>query len=361
MDRKLKVGIIGATGYVGQRFITRLSGHPWFETVALAASPRSAGKTYSEAVKGRWKIDLPIPAEIQHMNVWGTDAIEQMCESVDFVFCAVDMPKDEIRALEEQIARTETPVVSNNSAHRWTPDVPVMIPEINPEHVAVIPFQRRRLGTERGFVAAKPNCSIQSYVPALSALREYGIEQVVACTYQAISGAGKTFADWPEMLGNMIPYIGGEDEKSEQEPLRIWGRVENGVVVPAVAPVISAQCYRVAVQEGHTAAVSVKFTQKPDREEILARWTAFEGLPQVRNLPSAPKPFLRYLEDPTRPQPALDANAGDGMAVSIGRLRPDPVMDWKFTCLSHNTLRGAAGGAVLTAELLADQGYIVAK
>ncbi|NLN45336.1 MAG: aspartate-semialdehyde dehydrogenase [Clostridiaceae bacterium] len=361
MDKKLKVGIIGATGYVGQRFITLLSGHPWFETVALAASPRSAGKTYGEAVKGRWKIDLPMPAEIESMIVWGTDAIEQMCESVDFVFCAVDMPKDEIRALEERIARTETPVVSNNSAHRWTPDVPVMIPEINPEHVAVIPFQRRRLGTVRGFVAAKPNCSIQSYVPALSALRAFGIEQVVTCTYQAISGAGKTFVDWPEMQNNMIPYIGGEDEKSEQEPLRIWGRVENGVVVPATAPVISAQCYRIAVQEGHTAAVSVKFTQKPDREEILARWAAFEGLPQVRNLPSAPKPFLRYLEDPNRPQPALDANAGGGMAVSIGRLRPDPVMDWKFTCLSHNTLRGAAGGAVLTAELLVDQGYIVAK
>ncbi len=361
MDRKLKVGIIGATGYVGQRFVTLLDDHPWFETAAVAASPRSAGKTYEQAVETRWKLKTGIPASVRSMVLWSTDDIEQLCENVDFVFCAVDMPKDQIRILEERIAKTETPVVSNNSAHRWTPDVPVMIPEINPEHAAVIPDQRLRLGTRRGFITAKPNCSIQSYVPALSPLRDFGIDKLMVCTYQAISGAGKTFADWPEMVGNLIPYIGGEEEKSEQEPLRIWGQVSGGQIVQASGPVISAQCYRVPVQEGHTAAVSVSFARKPSMEEILARWAAFEGLPQIRRLPSAPVPFLRYLTDDNRPQVTLDVDAGGGMAISIGRLRPDPILDYRFCCLSHNTLRGAAGGAVLTAELLVDQGYIEAK
>ncbi|HEY5466038.1 MAG TPA: aspartate-semialdehyde dehydrogenase [Clostridia bacterium] len=361
MEKKLKVGIIGTTGYVGQRFVTCLDNHPWFETTALAASPRSAGKTYRQAASGRWKLETAIPAAVQDMTVWSIDEIERMCEQVDFVFCAVDMHKDEIRLLEERIARTETPVISNNSAHRWTPDVPMMIPEINPDHAAVIPFQRKRLGTRRGFIAAKPNCSIQSYVPALTPLRDFGIEKIMVCTYQAISGAGKTFADWPEMVGNLIPYISGEEEKSEQEPLRIWGNVVEGSVVKASGPVISAQCYRVAVQEGHTAAVSVSFANPPSKEEILARWASFAGLPQIRRLPSAPTPFLRYLSEDNRPQPLLDAMAGGGMAVSIGRLRPDPILVYRFCCLSHNTLRGAAGGAVLTAELLVDQGYIEAK
>ncbi len=361
MGKKLKVGIVGATGYVGQRFITLLHNHPWFETAALAASPRSAGKTYMEAAGSRWKLGTPIPEAVRGMRVWGTSEIEPMCEQVDFVFCAVDMPKDEIRSLEDRMAKTETPVVSNNSAHRWTPDVPMLIPEINPEHTALIPYQRKRLGTQRGFVAVKPNCSIQSYVPALTPLAGFGIEKVMVCTYQAISGAGKTFAEWPEMVNNMIPYIGGEEEKSEQEPLRIWGHVDQGVIVPASAPAISAQCYRVAVQEGHTAAVSVSFTHKPSRDEILAQWAQYQGLPQAHALPSAPHPFLQYLDEPDRPQPALDADTDGGMRISIGRLRPDSILDWKFSCLSHNTLRGAAGGGVLSAELLVDQGFITAK
>ncbi len=361
MDKKFKVGVIGATGYVGQRFLTLLENHPWFETTVLAASPRSAGKTYEDAAAGRWKLGAVMPESVRGMRVRSIDDIEKLCEEVDFVFCAVDMKKDEIRVLEERIARAETPVVSNNSAHRWTPDVPVMIPEINPDHADIIPVQRKRLGTRYGFIAAKPNCSIQSYVPALSPLRDFGLEKIIVSTYQAISGAGKTFADWPEMTGNLIPYIGGEEEKSEQEPLRIWGRVEGDRIVKSDAPVISAQCYRVAVQEGHTAAVAVSFNKKPPRDEILSRWASFKGLPQMRGLPSAPVPFLRYLEDDNRPQPLLDAEAGNGMAVSIGRLREDPILDWRFCCLSHNTLRGAAGGAFLTAELLVDKGYIQHK
>lgn len=361
MDKKLKVGVIGGTGYVGQRFIALLENHPWYTCVAVAASPRSAGKRYEDAVGDRWKIDAAMPAYVKDMIVYGTDEIERLCETVDFVFCAVDMKKDEIKALEERIARLETPVVSNNSAHRWTPDVPVIIPELNSDHSAIIDVQKKRLGTSRGFITAKPNCSIQSYVPALTPLMDFGIEKISVCTYQAISGAGKTFADWPEMVGNLIPYIGGEEEKSEKEPLKIWGSVGTDSIETAAAPVISAQCYRVAVQEGHTAAVSVSFKTKPSRDEILSRWASFEGAAQKLNLPSAPKPFLQYLEEDNRPQPLLDAGFEHGMGVSIGRLREDNIFDYKFTCLSHNTLRGAAGGALLTAELLTSQGYIKSK
>jgi len=307
MFQKLRVGVIGGTGYVGQRFITLLDNHPWFTCVAVAASPRSAGKRYEDAVGDRWKIDSVMPAYVKDMIVYGMDEIESLCKEVDFVFCAVDMKKDEIKALEERIAQLETPVISNNSAHRWTPDVPVIIPELNSDHASIIEVQRKRLGTKRGFIAAKPNCSIQSYVPALTPLLDFGIEKISVCTYQAISGAGKTFADWPEMVGNMIPFIGGEEEKSEQEPLKIWGSVGKDGIIPAKKPVISAQCYRVAIQEGHTAAVSVSFAKKPSREEILSRWASFEGVPQKLGLPSAPKPFLQYLEESNRPQPFLDA------------------------------------------------------
>jgi len=358
MDKKLKVGVIGGTGYVGQRFIALLENHPWFTCTAVAASPRSAGKRYEDAVGSRWKIDVPMPSYVKDMIVYGTDEIEKLCEKVDFVFCAVDMKKEEIRELEERVAKCETPVVSNNSAHRWTPDVPVIIPELNSGHASVIDAQKKRLGTKRGFIAAKPNCSIQSYVPALTPLLDFGIEKISVCTYQAISGAGKTFKDWPEMIGNVIPYIGGEEEKSEKEPLKIWGSVGKDSIVTAAAPLISAQCYRVAVQEGHTAAVSVSFTKKPSREEMLARWADFETVPQKLGLPSAPKPFLKYMEEDNRPQPLLDAGFEHGMGVTIGRLREDNIFDYKFTCLSHNTLRGAAGGAVLTAELLTKLGYI---
>lgn len=361
MQQKFRVGVIGGTGYVGQRFITLLDGHPQFNVTVIAASPRSVGKTYGEAVKNRWKLPIAIPEDVRSLVVYSTDAIEAICKEVDFVFCAVDMKKDEIRALEERIAKLETPVVSNNSAHRWTDDVPVIIPEINPGHASLIESQRRRLGTTRGFIAAKPNCSIQSYVPALTPLQDFGIEAISVCTYQAISGAGKTFADWPDMVHNLIPYIGGEEEKSELEPGKIWGALAEDRIVPADKPVISAQCYRVSVQEGHTAAVSVKFRVKPTMEEIIERWSSYEGIPQKANLPTAPHPFLRYLPDDNRPQPALDAMAGNGMAVSIGRLREDPLFDYKFTCLSHNTIRGAAGGAILTAELLVHLGYIQLK
>lgn len=361
MNSKLKVGVIGGTGYVGQRFIALLENHPWFTCTAVAASPRSAGKRYEDAVDGRWKIDVPMPDYVKNMIVYGTDDIERLCDDVDFVFCAVDMKKDEIKALEERIAKLETPVVSNNSAHRWTPDVPVIIPEINADHAAIIDVQKKRLGTKRGFIAVKPNCSIQSYVPALTPLMEYGVEKISVCTYQAISGAGKTFTDWPEMVGNVIPYIGGEEEKSEKEPLKIWGQLGTDSILSAKGPVISAQCYRVAVQEGHTAAVSVSFKNKPSREQILAHWASFEGEAQKLDLPSAPKPFLQYLEEDNRPQPLLDAGFQNGMGVSIGRLREDSIFDYKFTCLSHNTLRGAAGGALLTAELLAQKGYLQSK
>ena len=361
MDRKYRVGIIGATGMVGQRFVSLLKDHPWFEVTTLAASARSAGKKYGDLMEGRWAFDWEIPANVRDLVVMDASRVEEVAAGVDFVFCAVDMPKDQIRALEDAYARTETPVVSNNSAHRWTEDVPMMVPEVNDAHTAVIEAQRKRLGTKVGFVAAKPNCSIQGYVPALSPLRDFGIRLISVCTYQAISGAGKTFKSWPEMVDNVIPYIGGEEEKSEQEPLKIWGRVEDGKIVKADAPVISAQCYRVAAADGHMAAVSVSFDRKPSKEEILKRWREFKGLPQTLELPSAPRQFLNYFEEENRPQTRLDRDIEGGMGVSIGRLREDSIFDYKFVSLSHNTLRGAAGGAVLLAELLCAEGYIEHK
>ena len=361
MEKKLRVGILGATGMVGQRFISLLEDHPWFQVVTVAASARSAGKTYEEAVGDRWKMTSPMPEAVKKLVVMNVAEVEKVASTVDFVFSAVDMTKDEIRAIEEAYAKTETPVVSNNSAHRWTTDVPMVIPEINPEHFAVIPFQRKRLGTTRGFVAVKPNCSIQSYTPALTAWKEFEPYEVVATTYQAISGAGKTFKDWPEMAENIIPYIGGEEEKSEQEPLRIWGTLEGGVIVKAKEPVITCQCIRVPVLNGHTAAVFVKFRKKPSKEQLIEKLVSFKGLPQELNLPSAPEQFIQYMEEDNRPQVTLDVDFGKGMGVSIGRLREDTVYDWKFVGLSHNTVRGAAGGAVLCAELLTEQGYITHK
>lgn len=361
MSEKLKVGILGGTGMVGQRFIFLLENHPWFEVTTIAASPRSAGKTYEEAVGGRWKMTTPMPEAVKKIVVMNVNEVEEVAAKVDFVFSAVDMTKEEIRAIEEAYAKTETPVVSNNSAHRWTPDVPMVIPEINPEHTKVIEFQKKRLGTKKGFVAVKPNCSIQSYAPVLSAWMEYEPYEVVATTYQAISGAGKTFKDWPEMEGNIIPYIGGEEEKSEKEPLRIWGEIKDGVIVPATSPVITCQCIRVPVLNGHTAAVFVKFKKKPTKEELIEKLVSFKGLPQDLELPSAPKQFIRYMEEENRPQVVLDVDYERGMGISVGRLREDTVYDWKFVGLSHNTVRGAAGGAVLCAELLTKQGYITAK
>ena len=361
MEKKLRVGILGATGMVGQRFISLLEDHPWFQVVTVAASARSAGKTYEEAVGDRWKMTSPMLEAVKKLVVMNVAEVEKVASTVDFVFSAVDMTKDEIRAIEEAYAKTETPVVSNNSAHRWTPDVPMVIPEINPEHFAVIPFQRKRLGTTRGFVAVKPNCSIQSYTPALTAWKEFEPYEVVATTYQAISGAGKTFKDWPEMVENIIPYIGGEEEKSEQEPLRIWGTLEGGVIVKAKEPVITCQCIRVPVLNGHTAAVFVKFRKKPSKEQLIEKLVSFKGLPQELRLPSAPEQFIQYMEEDDRPQVTLDVDFGKGMGVSIGRLREDTVYDWKFVGLSHNTVRGAAGGAVLCAELLTEQGYITHK
>ncbi len=357
VNPKLKVGVVGATGMVGQRFLTLLENHPYFEVAALAASPRSAGKPYAEAVEGRWKMQVPIPEKFKNMVLHDANDTKTMGELCSFVFCAVDMKKDEIRALEEKYARAEIPVVSNNSAHRWTPDVPMVVPEINPEHLAVIEHQRRRLGTKRGFIAVKPNCSIQSYVPALTPLLCYRPTLVVATTYQAISGAGKTFREWPAMIDNVIPYIGGEEEKSEQEPLRVWGHIENGVIVKADAPLITTQCIRVPVTDGHTAAVFVKFKKKPSREDILRAWAEFRGLPQELELPHAPAQFVTYFEEDDRPQAALDRGLYGGMGVSVGRLREDSFFDYKFVGLSHNTLRGAAGGAVLIAELLFRKGY----
>ena len=353
-----KAGIIGATGMVGQRFATLLENHPWFEVTALAASPRSAGKTYEEAVGNRWAMTSPMPEKMKNMVVLNAvDDIEKIAGLVDFVFCAVDMKKDEIKALEEKYAKAEIPVVSNNSAHRGTPDVPMVVPEINDDHIQIIESQRKRLGTKKGFIAVKSNCSIQSYVPALNPLMEYGITKVLACTYQAISGAGKTFETWPEMLDNLIPFIGGEEEKSEQEPLKVWGHIEGDKIVNAQTPSITTQCLRVPVSDGHTAAVFVSFDKKPSKEEILNKWAAFKGAPQELDLPSAPKQFIHYFEYDNRPQAKLDRNLEGGMAVSVGRLREDTQYDYKFVCLSHNTLRGAAGGGVLLAELLAAKGY----
>lgn len=359
--KQYRVAVVGATGMVGQRFLTLLDGHPWFQTVAVAASPRSAGQAYGQAVAGRWVMDKLIPEDVLNMTVLDASNVKAVSEQADFILCAVDMAKDEIRALEEAYAKAETPVVSNNSANRGMTDVPMLIPEINPEHAQVISLQRRRLGTKQGFIAVKPNCSIQSYVPALHPLMPFGIQEVSVCTYQAVSGAGKTLQNWPEMNDNVIPYIGGEEEKSEKEPLKIWGRFGAEGILPASKPLIAAQCLRVPVSDGHMAAVSVRFDQKPSAAEILAAWRDWETLPQQLGLPSAPKPFLKYYEEDNRPQTKIDRNEGRGMAVSIGRLREDPIMDWRFVALSHNTLRGAAGGAVLMAELLCKEGWIQAK
>ncbi len=361
MSEKLKVGILGGTGMVGQRFVSLLENHPWFEVAAIAASPRSAGKTYEDAVGGRWKMQTPMPEAVKKMIVKNVNEIEEVGSAVDFVFSAVDMSKEEIREIEESYAKAEVPVVSNNSAHRWTPDVPMVVPEINPEHLEVIEGQKKRLGTKNGFIVVKPNCSIQSYTPALTAWRKFEPTLVVATTYQAISGAGKTFQDWPEMERNIIPYIGGEEEKSEQEPLRIFGKVVDGKIEKAQSPLITCQCIRVPVLDGHTAAVFVNFAKKPTKEELLQALAEFRGLPQELELPNAPKQFIRYLEDDDRPQVALDVNYENGFGVSIGRLREDAYFDWKFVGLSHNTVRGAAGGAVLIAELLKAQGYIVSR
>ena len=361
---KYRVGVIGGTGMVGQRFISLMENHPWFQLTAIAASSRSAGKTYEEAVGSRWAMAGEIPAEARGIVVQDAEAdAEQIAGAVDFVFCAVDMKKEEIRALEEKYAKLECPVVSNNSAHRWTEDVPMVIPEINDSHIQLIHSQRKRLGTKRGFIAVKSNCSLQSYVPALHPLLKYGLEKALVCTYQAISGAGKTFATWPEMVDNVIPYIGGEEEKSEQEPLKIWGEIVDGKLVKAQGPALTAQCLRVPVSDGHMAACFMKFAdgKAPSMEQIKADWAAFSGRPQALSLPSAPKQFLHYFEEENRPQTKLDRMLENGMAVSIGRLRPDTQYDYKFVCLSHNTLRGAAGGAVLLAELLCAEGYMEKK
>lgn len=361
MDRKLRVGILGATGMVGQRFVTLMENHPWFEVTAVAASARSTGQTYEEAVGGRWKMETPMPEYVKNMTVMNITEVEKVTALVDFVFCALNMPKDQIREIEDLYAKAETPVVSNNSANRWTPDVPMVVPEINDSHFDVIPYQRKRLGTTRGFIAVKPNCSIQSYAPVLTAWMKFEPTEAVVTTYQAISGAGKTFKDWPEMEGNVIPFISGEEEKSEQEPLRIWGHIENGEIVKAEGVKITSQCLRVPVLNGHTAAAFVNFRKNPSKEELIEAMESFRGYPQEHNLPSAPKQFIRYMTEDDRPQVRLDVNFENGMGISVGRLREDSIFDWKFVGLSHNTLRGAAGGAVLCAETLVDKGYITAK
>lgn len=358
MSKKLKVGILGGTGMVGQRFVTLLDNHPWFEVVSVAASERSAGQTYEEAVKGRWKIEVPIPESVKKLMVRNVMDISTIANEVDMVFCAVDMKKEEIKELEERYAKAEIPVVSNNSAHRWTEDVPMIVPEINPEHTAIIEAQRKRLGTRKGFISVKSNCSLQSYVPPIHALLGFQPEKILACTYQAISGAGKVFGDWPEILDNVIPYIGGEEDKSENEPLKIWGKIEGSKIIKATGPIISAQCYRVPVQDGHMAAVYASFKNKPSKDEILNAWKEFKGKPQELKLPSAPAQFLTYFDQADRPQSKLDRNIENGMGISVGRLREDNLFDYKFVCLSHNTIRGAAGGGVLMAELLKAEGYI---
>lgn len=361
MSNKLKVGVLGATGMVGQRFVALLADHPWFEVTTVAASASSAGKSYADAVAGRWTLATAVPAKTARLTVENASEVGRIAGAVDMVFCAVDMAKDATAKLEEDYARAETPVVSNNSAHRWTPDVPMMIPEINNAHAQIIEAQRRRLGTSRGFIAVKPNCSIQSYVPAIHPLLGFGPTKIAVCTYQAISGAGKTFESWPEMVDNVIPFIKGEEEKSEQEPLKVWGTIRDGKIVSASAPAITAQCIRVPVSDGHMAAVFVAFENKPSRDQILASWKEMTGKPQQLQLPSAPSPFLAYFDDDTRPQTKLDRDAGNGMGVTIGRLRPDAIFDWRFVALSHNTVRGAAGGAVLTAELLKADGYLASR
>ena len=361
MTEKLRVGILGATGMVGQRLIALLENHPWFEVTTVAASPSSAGKTYAEAVEGRWKMDTPIPEAVKSLVMKNVNEVEEVAADVDFVFSAVNMSKDEIKAIEEAYAKAECPVVSNNSAHRWTPDVPMVVPEVNPDHIKVIEDQKKRLGTKRGFIAVKPNCSIQSYSPAITAWLEFEPYEAVVSTYQAISGAGKTFKDWPEMEGNIIPFISGEEEKSELEPLRIWGKVEDGKIVPADFIKITAQCIRVPILYGHTATCFINFRKKPTKEQLIQKLREFKGVPQELDLPSAPKHFIQYLEDDNRPQVQLDVNYENGMGVSIGRLREDSLFDYKFVGLSHNTIRGAAGGGVLCAELLTAKGYISKK
>ena len=356
--KTFRVGVVGATGYVGQCFISLLSGHPWFQISLLMASDRSAGKTYQDAVEGRWQLDEPIPEEIASMRVHNSNDLDRLVNEVDFIFCAVDMKKDALIQLEESIAKLEIPVISNNSANRWTPDVPLIIPEINPDHTALIEVQRKRLNTKYGFIAVKPNCSIQSYVPPLTPLLEYGLEEVLVATYQAVSGAGKRLRDWPEMHANVIPFIGGEEDKSEREPLKVWGKLGNGHIELAEKPVISAQCYRVPVEHGHTAAVFVRFKHVISEADILDHWKQFTSEVEKANLPSAPSPMLRYFEENDRPQPRCDVMLGKGMGISIGRLRKDPIFDYKFACLSHNLIRGAAGGSILTAELLVHQGYL---
>lgn len=360
-QKKLRVGVLGATGMVGQRFLALLENHPWYDVTLVAASANSAGQRYEDSVKGRWALKTPVPRAAGGLTVKNASDVAAIAAEVDFVFCAVDMTKEETAKLEEDYARAETPVVSNNSAHRGTADVPMMVPEINPEHAEVIALQRQRLGTSRGFIAVKPNCSLQSYVPAIHPLMQFGPKRIAVCTYQAISGAGKTFDSWPEMVDNLIPFIKGEEEKSEKEPMKIWGRIEGAGIVAAREPVISAQCIRVPASDGHMAAVFVSFEKKPSREEILALWKGFQGRPQQLGLPSAPTPFLQYFEEENRPQTRLDRDAGNGMAVTIGRLRGDSLFDYRFVALSHNTVRGAAGGAVLTAELLTKDGWITAK
>ncbi|MGA2641694.1 MAG: aspartate-semialdehyde dehydrogenase [Spirochaetia bacterium] len=369
MAEKLRAGIIGATGMVGQRFVSLLADHPWFEVVAVAASKRSADKPYADAVEGRWAMTTPVPPALGALVVKDASKIDEVAGSADFLFCAVDMPKDQARALEDSYARAETPVVSVTSAHRMTPDVPMLLPEVNPHHLGIIEAQRRRLEVKRGFITVKPNCSIQSYVPALHPLREFGIEKVFVCTYQAISGAGKTFKEWPEMVDNVMPFIPGEEEKSEIEPMKVWGTVERDGIRNASSPAITSQCIRVPVSDGHLAAVFVSFKHKPSRERIMESWKSFEGKPQKLGLPSAPRPFLRYFTEENRPQVKLDRDAGGckdaprptGMGITIGRLRDDKLLDYRFVCLSHNTIRGAAGGGVLTAELLKAEGYLAAK
>ncbi|MBQ9444041.1 MAG: aspartate-semialdehyde dehydrogenase [Lachnospiraceae bacterium] len=360
---RLKVAVLGATGMVGQRFISLLEDHPWFEVTTLAASPRSAGKTYEEAVGGRWKLETPMPERVKSMTVLDVSDVARVASEVDFCFSAVDMTKDEIRKIEEEYAKNETPVVSNNSAHRWTEDVPMIIPELNPGHTRIIEYQRKRLNTTNGFIAVKPNCSIQAYAPAVHIWKEFGPKRLAVSTYQAISGAGKTFKDWPEMEGNVIPYIGGEEEKSEKEPLKIYGHIdeEKGVIVPAEGPEITAQCIRIPVLNGHTASVFIDFEKDPSKEELISALTSYVGEPQKLDLPSAPKQFIQYLEDDNRPQVTLDVDFERGFGISIGRLRKDTVFDYKFVGLAHNTIRGAAGGAVLCAELLTAQKYIGKK
>jgi aspartate-semialdehyde dehydrogenase len=358
MNNKLKVGVLGGTGMVGQRFLTLLENHPWFEVTAIAASERSAGLPFEKAVEGRWKLELPIPGNIKGLVVRNVTEINRLADEVDMVFCAVDMKKDEIHELEEKYARAEIPVISNNSAHRFTDDVPMIIPEVNPGHSAIIEKQRKRLGTRKGFIAVKSNCSLQSYVPPVHALMGFGPEKILAATYQAISGAGKIFSDWPDIMDNVIPYIGGEEEKSEKEPMKIWGSIEGDKIVLAKGPAISAQCYRVPVSDGHMAAVYITFKNKPSKDEILNCWKEFKAKPQELKLPSAPAHFLTYFDQSDRPQTKLDRNIENGMGISVGRLREDNLFDYKFTCLSHNTIRGAAGGGVLMAELLKAEGWL---